>query len=179
MKNRENNVGGGCFSLSEASAVSLLAEFSPLVKSRAKSFLSNESELDDLIQEGNIGLLSAYFGYKSELSSFNTFARRCVDASIIDYLRRNNKASKIPDGLIVELDSNEVADHVYDPEHSLDVKDEYCKVVDKAHSVLSELEFTVFSDIILGYSNSEIAERHSLKLKSVNNAVNRIRAKLK
>lgn len=177
LLNTNGNISTG--KLSEASAVELLTEYAPLVKSRAMNYLTQGAELDDLIQEGNIGLFSAFFNYRPELSSFTTFARRCVDASIIDYLRKNNKTSRIPEGLIVDIGDAVVVDTSFDPEHSFDIKEEYNKVVDKAKSVLSELEFTVFSDIILGYSNGEIAKRHSLALRSVNNAVSRIRAKLK
>lgn len=165
--------------ISDSSAVALLTEYSPLVKSRALKYLSNGCELDDLIQEGNIGLLSASLRYNSKLSSFTTFARRCIDASIIDYLRKNNKVSKIPDDMLVDIGDVQVADSYPDPEYSLAVKEEYLKVVDKAHTILSELEFSVFSDRLRGYAHDEIAERHGLNLKSVNNAVQRIRAKLK
>ena len=165
--------------ITAASAVTVLTEYAPLVKSRAQRYLSNGCELDDLIQEGNIGLLTAFLRYKSELSSFITFARRCIDASIIDYLRRTSKISKIPDALIVDIVDVNVADSSPDPEYRLSVKDEYLKVVDKAHSALSKLEFAVFSDLLHGFTYDEIAVRLGLNIKSVNNAVQRIRTKLK
>lgn len=165
--------------ISGLSAVAILTEYAPLVKSRALKYLSNGCELDDLIQEGNIGLLFAYLRYNSGLSSFTTFARRCIDASIIDYLRKSSKISQIPDELLVDIGDVQVADSSPDPEYSLSVKDEYLKVVSKAHTVLSEMEFAVFSDLLHGYTYDEIAARHGLGLKSVNNAVQRIRVKLK
>ena len=163
----------------ELSPVDVITEYASLVKSRVLRYMSSGCELDDLIQEGNIGLLGASHAYNSELSSFATFARRCIDASIIDYLRKSNKTSKIPDELLVDIGDVQVADSSPDMLYSLSVKEEYTKVVSKANSVLSDMELTVFSDLLHGYSYDEIAQRHGLSLKSVNNAVLRIRKKLK
>lgn len=161
------------------SVVTVLTEYAPLVKSRALKYLNNFCELDDLIQEGNIGLLTASLKYNSELSSFTTFARRCIDASIIDYLRRLNKLSQIPKDLLVDIGDVQVADSSSDPVQRLTVKDEYLKVVERARTVLSKGEFAVFSYILRGFSPAEIALRLESNLKSVNNTVFRIRAKLK
>ncbi len=161
------------------SVVTILSEYAPLVKSRALKYLNNYCELDDLIQEGNIGLLTAASKYISGLSSFTTFAQRCIDASIIDYLRRLNKLSQIPKDLLVDIGDVQVVDFSADPEQTLTVKDEYLKVVERARLVLSKGEFAVFSYILRGFSSKEIALRLETGLKSVNNTVGRIRAKLK
>ncbi len=161
------------------SAVQIVTEYAPLVKSRALSFLSNGCELDDLIQEGNIGLLSASLRYNERLSSFATFARRCIDAAIIDYLRKSSKLSQIPEGMLVDINDVQIADSSPDPEHSVSVKEEYSEMLQKAKTELSKLEYSVFSDMLSGYSYDEIAFRNKINLKSVNNAIRRIRVKLK
>ncbi len=161
------------------SVVTVLSDYAPLVKSRALRYLNNYCELEDLIQEGNIGLLSAFKKYNSELSGFTTFARRCIDASIVDYLRRLNKLTEIPKELLVDIGDVQIADTQSDPEQRLDVKDEYHKVVERARADLSNREYAVFSYILRGFSPKEIALRLETDLKSVNNTVSRIRAKLK
>lgn len=161
------------------SAVQIVTEYAPLVKSRALSFLTNGCELDDLIQEGNIGLLSAALRYNEGLSSFATFARRCIDAAIIDYLRKSSKLSQIPSKMLVDINDIQIADSSPDLAHFVSVKEEYAQLLEKAESVLSNLEYAVFSDMLGGYSYDEIALHNNINLKSVNNAIRRIRQKLK
>lgn len=159
--------------------LSVLVDYAPLVKSRALLFLSSGCELEDLIQEGSIGLYSASLTYNCELSTFGTFARRCIDSAIIDYLRRMQKASSIPNELFVDIDDIEVADNYLDVEYFISVKDEYSSLREKALKCLSAFEFTVFTDLLRGYQQKEIAIRNKTELKSVHNAVQRIRTKLK
>ncbi len=179
MFNETRKINGAEVSPIPETAVEALALYAPLVKSRALKYVSGNVELDDLIQEGSIGFLTAYLRYRAELSGFTTFAVRCIDSAIIDYLRRQNKNSQIPDELVVDIDDFDIADRSVNIENSLAVKDEYRKMLDKAHSVLSEIEFSVFSDLLRGYTNREIAVRCSLSGQAVNNAVQRIRRKLK
>ncbi|MBQ1183719.1 MAG: hypothetical protein IIX60_04660, partial [Clostridia bacterium] len=73
----------------------------------------------------------------------------------------------------------QIADTQSDPEQRLDVKDEYHKVVERARADLSNREYAVFSYILRGFSPKEIALRLETDLKSVNNTIGRIRAKLK
>ncbi len=161
------------------SAVQIVTEYAPLVKSRALSFLTNGCELDDLIQEGNIGLLSAALRYNEGLSSFATFARRCIDAAIIDYLRKSSKLSQIPSKMLVDINDIQIADSSPDLAHFVSVKEEYAQLLEKAGLVLSKLEYAVFSDMLGGFSYDEIALHNNINLKSVNNAIRRIRQKLK
>lgn len=165
--------------VSHRSAVSVLKEYAPLVRSRACYFASSSVETEDLIQEGNIGLFSAYMNYDSSLSSFGTFARRCIDASIIDYLRKAHKLSAVPEEMKVDISGLEVADTSPDPAHSVLVKDEYERYMVKARSLLSCLEYKVFSDMLRGYTAAETARDNDISVKSVTNAISRIRAKLK
>ncbi len=159
--------------------VTVLSNYAPLVKSRALLFSSDACEIDDLIQEGNIGLLSAISKYNSQLSAFSTFARRCIDAAIIDYLRKNQKASRIPSQLLVDITDNDVPDSSLTPEQSVAVKDEYTHLLDKAKLKLSNFEYSVFFGLFRGFSHAEIAEKNGVEIKAVRNAVQRIRAKLK
>ncbi len=161
------------------SVVTVLGEYAPLVKSRALRYLNSYCELDDFIQEGNIGLLTAFLKYKDELGSFTSFARRCVDAAVIDYLRRLNRLTEIPKDITVDIEEHEVAGTSPDPAEVLAVKDEYLKVVERARTVLSGREFAVFSYMLRGFYPKEIALRLETDLKSVNNTIGRIRAKLK
>lgn len=180
MSISQNGVNDSCFDRNcDASTVEILTKYAPLVKSRALKLMTSSVELDDLIQEGNIGLLYASRRYNGDLSSFTTFARRCIDASIIDCLRRSSKLSHIPEGMLVDISDVQIADLSVDPEHAVSVKDEYMLTLEKAGNSLSGLEAVVFSDLLHGFSVDEIAERNGMNVKAVNNAIWRIRTKLK
>lgn len=179
MRNSANGENSGSFVNGGLSAVQIVTEYAPLVKSRALSFLTSGCELDDLIQEGNIGLLSAAIRYNEHLSSFATFARRCIDSAIIDYLRKTSRLSQIPSSMLVDINDVQIADSSPDPQYSVSVKDEYEELLKKARYELSKLEYSVFFDMLSGYSYDEIAFRNNINLKSVNNAIRRIRQKLK
>ena len=164
---------------SASSTVALLTKFAPLVKSRALTFCLPGLELDDLIQEGNIGLLFATRKYDSRVSAFATFARKCIDSAIIDYLRKMRKVSVIPDDLIVDIEEVSVEDSTSDLLHVVSVKEEYQQFLQKAEETLSAFEHSVFLLMLRGFSGSEIAEIKGVDVKSVRNAVQRIRVKLK
>lgn len=161
------------------SAVALFTKYSPLVKNRAMRFLVPDLELDDLIQEGNIGLLFAVRKYDSRVSAFATFARKCIDSAIIDYLRKLRKVSAVPGELLVDISDVEVADSGFDLLHLVSIKEEYQHFLLKAKETLSAFEHSVFLMMLRGYSPVEIAAMKSVDLKSVRNAVQRVRMKLK
>jgi RNA polymerase sporulation-specific sigma factor len=176
MEFTENNgIKSNC---GDFSLLTVLSKYSPLVKSRAFAF-SSLGEMEDLIQEGNIGLLSAAANFNSNLSSFSTFARRCIDSAIIDYLRKTHKVSAVPEFMLVDIDGLELVSTVPDPEYSVSVKEEYTSMLKRAKISLSEFEYAVFSDLLHGFTQSETAERKNVSVKSVHNAVQRIRTKLK
>ncbi len=172
-QNLENSVNNA------SAVVAILSDYAPLVKARALLFTSDICELEDLIQEGNIGLLSAASSYNNNLSAFSTFARRCIDASIIDYLRKNQKSSRVPQQLLVDINDFDIPDSSLNPEQTVAVKEEYSNMLSDAEVKLSGLEYSVFVGLLRGDSHAEIAEKNSVEIKAVRNAVQRIRAKLK
>lgn len=161
------------------SPVSVLTKYAPLVKSRAMYFKSPNLELDDIIQEGNIGLFTASLRYNSKVATFATFARKCIDSAIIDYLRKNQKLSSVPNELLVDIDELEIADVAFSPEVFMSQKEEYKIFVCKAKSALSDFEYSVFSLLLQGLSQGEMSEKIGVDIKVIRNAVQRIRTKLK
>lgn len=162
-----------------APLVSLMTDYAHLVRSRAMSFICSDVELDDLMQEGFIGLLNASESFNGELSAFTTYARKCIDSAIIDFLRRTHKLSRIPESLIVDIDDVSMADVSPEPDYLVSVKDEFSSVIKRAENELSDFEFVVFSGILKGLGYEEIAKLNGVGVKAVRNAVGRFRAKLK
>ena len=78
-----------------------------------------------------------------------------------------------------DIENIDIADKTPGPEYTVSIKDEYSALVKKAKAELSDFEFSVFRGCIRGVSKAQIAKEQNVDVKSVNNAVFRIRAKLK
>lgn len=136
----------------------------------------NPSNYDDLFQEGLIGLLKAVRSYDGKSAAFATFASLCVRNSIISGVRKY---------------ANQVSKTVTMPESSLDeetapsAEDVHLDGVrakllyDRVYSLLSHYEKTVFEMYLSDMPYESIAFVTGKSVKSISNAVFRIRNKLK
>lgn len=162
----------------------LLQKYAPLVNAQAALFKSSGIECEDLIQEGLIGLASAIKTYNPEVSSFPTFARVCINRAMIAAVRKNSQTRVIPKNLFIdslqsetEMDSN--GSNEDNPENLFFARNDFLNFKQEARFKLSDMEYNVLCYHISGYSYKEISERLSLSAKSVDNAIQRIRSKLK
>ena len=156
----------------------LIKRYQPLVKSIAFSMATAENEVEDLVQEGNIALFSAVRSYQSQKASFGTFASICVKNAMIDVLRSSNSKRKIPEGMLSSIHDVEVQDN-NTPEKIFFDNEDYRILTDSINIELSSLERKVLSAHLCGLSYSEIAKELAVSVKSVDNSLSRIRAKLK
>ena len=167
----------------EAIAV-LLQKYVPLVKTQAALFRSSGIECEDLVQEGMIGLASAIKAYNPSASSFSTFARVCINRAMIAAVRRNSHTRVIPKDLFIDSLHSETEVDLKgsdedNPENLFFAHNDYLNFQQEARFKLSDMEYNVLCYHISGYSYKEISERLSLSAKSVDNAIQRIRCKLK
>ncbi len=156
-------------------------KYEPLIHKLLGSFHVPESEKDDLFQEGRIGLYKAVLMYDPELSSFGTFAYLCVKRSILSavkaYQTKNNALLQFPQE---EEDPSGLALGAVDgPETALINKESYALLLERIDSHLSDYENTVLRLYLTGVSHDLIAQRLATSRKSVDNAVSRIRRKLR
>jgi len=148
-------------------------------------------DLDDLYQEGMIGLLEAVNNYKENMdASFGTFARVCVEREIRSLLRkyRSGSYSLLSNAVSLDMSVSEDENVVlmdtvactksdYDPVYATYVswaKDQ----VPFIRKTLSELEWKVYQMSCLGYSYREISSRLSCSEKDVDNILQKIKKKL-
>ncbi|MCR5207116.1 MAG: sigma-70 family RNA polymerase sigma factor [Eubacterium sp.] len=138
-------------------------------------------EFDDLFQEGMIGLLAAIKSYNSDKgASFKTYAAVCIKNSVIIALNKINTQKSIPPDMIVHIDD-------VDPKsrYVVSAEDEYLASIsvsaltDILQEKLSHFENEVLRLYIIGCSYNEIGEKLGNSPKSVDNAIQRIRKKLK
>lgn len=155
----------------------LYQAYKPFIFSYIMSLNVPASERDDLFQEGLIGLLKAVRSFDRESSSFATYASICIKRSIISALRKFNRIK-------VELSADPecdyaVSEYVPSPEAGVvereNAKERYRAFV----AALSPFERQTFHLYIKGASYSRMAEELSCSEKSIDNAMTRIKSKLK
>lgn len=160
----------------------LLESYKPLVISIARRYYLVGAEMDDLIQEGMIGLYKATLSYDEEKkSSFSNFASLCIKRQIQTAIKHNNrlKNSYFKD-LINEDDFyiTEVLSTEDNPENKVISQEEFLFVKQQINNKLTIMEKKILKEYLIGKSYDEIASSLNMNKKSVDNGLNRIRKKL-
>lgn len=159
----------------------LLLRYAALVRGQARRFFLMDGETEDLIQEGMIGLYHAVRDYhEAEGKSFKNFAFLCVRRRIIDAVKRASSKKIPPKSKQV---SNTLADTYAHGLPSLDDElilfDEWQEFRQKMSSMLSDFEFKIFTMYMDGMSCVEICRTTGKTQKSVDNALQRSKRKLR
>ncbi|MDR2090260.1 MAG: sigma-70 family RNA polymerase sigma factor [Clostridiales bacterium] len=165
----------------------LLTRYKSVVLQCARRFFLTGGERDDLIQEGMIGLYRAVLRFDAERNPrFKSFASLCIKRQIIDAVRKNNSAKNYALNNCVPLDDLGTAPDFFGPEERVLSAEAYEEL--KAESkTLSRLERIIMEKYLEGKSYSEIAAeirsggeiKKNATEKSIDNAIQRIRKKLK
>lgn len=177
----------------EASSI-MFEKYTPLIITIANKmykYCSNTGlEISDLIQEGMLGLNSAIHSYNEENDNvFYTFARKCIERKMISLMvaanrqkhRLLNESLSLNDTLdndIFELEEH-LGDNSYNPEYRLFEHETEEELINGFKKNLTELEEEVFLLKIGGLNYKEIAEVLDKDLKAIDNALQRIKIKLK
>ena len=138
-------------------------------------------EKEDLIQEGMIGLLAAIRSFdKNRCTQFSTYASKCINNSIKTAIDKVSRLKDIPKSAIISIedrDSNDINAHLSAEDEFME-NDNVSVFVDLLNKELSEFENEVLRLFITGCSYNEIALKLNKNVKSVDNAIQRIRRKL-
>ena len=157
----------------------LINRYMPLVISVASHYESSGLDIDDFIQEGLVAIFDAVKVYDPQKASFKTFASLCIERAIsAAYNKSSGKAKHIPDTLISPIHEVELADPS-DPESILIAKENYKNLAYAIKRDLSQFEYQVLDEFLWGKSYAQIADALGVSVKSVDNALRRIRAKIK
>ncbi len=160
--------------------VTIFSRYFPLVKNRASGYVGTDFESEDLTQEGFIGLIRAVRTYRVDGgSSFKTYAILCIDNSIISAVRKGLSKKRIPGSAIIPLDDCSSLPEETSTEDTYFTKEEFRVLKENFSSKLSSFENQVFSLYIAGYDYDKISSSLGVSNKSVNNAVSRIKRKLR
>ncbi len=169
----------------------LLNKYKEVIKMKTNRFFIIGAEKEDMIQEGFWGLYKAIQSFDAEKqNSFRTFANLCIERQLITVIKTSNRQKNIPlnssfslntaaydendDVSVLDvLDTNTVED----PLETIIKKEYYESVESKIDKNLSKFEKDVLNKYIQGQSYSDIAVSLAAPIKSVDNAIQRIRKK--
>lgn len=159
----------------------LIVLFAPTVESIASAY-SSKSPLtrDDLIQEGMIGLLSSMYGYSPDGGAkFKTYATTCISNRIISAVRGQLRDKHIPLNEYVNFEDVNLTDVRTDPQLIVDMQEKMRILDERIETELTQLEKDVLRLHIAGCNYSSVAEKLSVSEKTVDNALQRARKKLR
>lgn len=170
----------------------LINKYKNFVKAKARSYFLIGADREDIIQEGMIGLYKAIRDFRDDkLSSFRAFAELCITRQIITAIKTATRQKHIPLNSYVSLNKpiyDEDSDRtlldilsgtkITDPEELMINREEYKDIEFKMGEILSELEWKVLTLYLEGKSYQEIAVDLQRHVKSIDNALQRVKRKL-
>ncbi len=171
----------------------LLHKYRNFVRGKAKSYFLIGAEKEDIVQEGMIGLYKAIRDFKvDKQSSFRAFAELCVTRQIITAIKTATRQKHIPlnsyvslNKPIYEADSDRTlmdvlpsGVKVVNPEEMIIRREEFAEIKSKMNDILSDLEWEVFMNYLDGKSYQETAAELNRHIKSIDNALQRVKRKV-
>ena len=170
----------------------LLNKYKNFVRTKARSYFLIGADHEDIVQEGMIGLYKAIRDFKPEkLTSFRAFAELCVTRQIITAIKTATRQKHIPLNSYVSLNKpiyDEESDRTLldvisedvpsDPEAMLIDREDLSFIEGRIGEMLSDLEKQVLALYMEGKSYVEISAAMGRHVKSVDNALQRIKRKL-
>ena len=163
----------------------LMDKYKGLVRQRARTMYLIGAEPDDLIQEGMIGLFKAIRDYQpGREAAFVTFARMCIERQIYNAVQNSNRKKNIPLNTYISLsreDAAPLAEHtcVQSPEAIVISRENARDMQEEIYGQLSRMERQVLTFFLEGEDYARIAERMGKTPKSIDNALQRIRRKIR
>ncbi|ELK46911.1 RNA polymerase sporulation sigma factor SigH [Halobacillus sp. ACCC02827] len=170
----------------------LINKYKNFVRAKARTYFLIGADREDIVQEGMIGLYKAIRDYREgKLSSFKAFAELCVTRQIITAIKTATRQKHIPLNSYVSLDKpiyDEESDRTLldviagskaiDPQELIVNKEKFSDMEEKMSELLSDLEKQVLTLYLDGQSYQEISEELRRHVKSIDNALQRVKRKL-
>lgn len=165
----------------EAAMDCLFHRYLPVVEMIASKYSGSPVDREDLIQEGMLGFLNGIYSYTNgKDASPKTYLQICIERKMINAIRKCQRKKDFPPEAIVPLedqyiDSPLTADT---PEDFLIAKEQVEDLTNLLEENLSDLELNVLRLHMVGCTYSQISARLNKSTKTVDNALQRVRAKL-
>ena len=162
----------------------LIERYKGQVRKEARTLYLIGGDSDDLIQEGMLGLFKAIRDYRPEKeASFGSFAKLCISRQLYTAIQDASRQNHSPLNTYVEL--TEVLDEVSDssqgksPEELFIDQESAESLQDRIEALLSPMEYGILQRYLNGENYVQIAEGLERSPKSIDNALQRIRRKIK
>ena len=167
----------------------LIRQYRNVVEAIAAKYINSPLEYDDIIQEGMIGLFKAVRDYKSDKeASFYSFAQLCITRQLSSALEASNRKKHMPLNTYISFSQSDsdgtefeemLQDDIASPEQLLIEKEKFKEFKEQLWNKLSNMEKKVLQLYLEGNNYTSIAHMLGKSDKSIDNALSRIRQKLK
>lgn len=169
----------------------LLDKYKPLVRKKANAMYLIGGDTDDLIQEGMIGLFKAIRDYDAgKETGFSHFAQLCVTRQIYSAVEASNRKKHTPLNTYVSFYSQTgeegkslaetlMSDDLYNPEELIIDQENVQSFWQKLKERLSSMERQVLDEYLSGRGYQQIAEKMGKSPKAIDNALQRIKGKIR
>lgn len=170
----------------------ILNKYQEVVNMKVSRYFIIGAEKEDIIQEGLIGLYKAINSFDPEKqNSFKSFANLCIERQLITAIKSSNRQKHMPLNSYLSLNMSAYdnedddtsiydifdANIIEDPLDTITKKEYYKSVEDIIDKSLSIFEKNVLNELVNGSSYTAIAQKLDSPVKSVDNAIQRIRKK--
>lgn len=170
----------------------LLDKYKEVVNMKVSRYFIIGAEKEDIMQEGLIGLYKAIQSYDTQKqNSFKSFANLCIERQLITAIKSSNRQKHMPLNSYLSLNMSAYdnedddtsiyeifdANIIEDPLDTITKKEYYQNVENIIDKTLSSFERQVLSELVNGNSYTAIAEKLNSPVKSIDNAIQRIRKK--
>lgn len=161
----------------------LAQRYLPLIRAKASLYGGAKTEYDDFIQEGFLAFLHAVKSFDEKAGAgFSTYAGICIERRFKSVYKSEKRLKNIPSDRLVPLTDGtleEKGETGASPEQELDDKEAYYQMMKRIQTELTPFEREVLSFYLSGFSYAQTANALKTSVKSVDNALQRIRRKLK
>lgn len=169
----------------------IMEKYKNVVRKEAKAMYLIGGENDDLIQEGMIGLFKAIRDYREEReASFFHFAELCITRQIYSAIEASNRKKHAPLNSYVSFysevseEGQPLAEYLEsersdNPEQRIIDQENFELFLKKVRQILSKMECEVLDDYLSGLNYQQIAEKMKKSPKAIDNALQRIKAKIR
>ena len=169
----------------------LMEKYKELVNMKVSKYYIIGAEKEDIVQEGMIGLYKAIKSYSDDKNtSFKSFANMCIERQLITAIKTSNRQKHMPLNSYLSLNTSAYDDEdntelmdifnnntVEDPLETITKKEYYKTVENVIDKSLSDFEKQVLARFMRGESYVDIANKLEAPVKSIDNAIQRIRKK--
>ena len=173
----------------------LFEKYKPLIVNTATKMIryckGTSLEINDLIQEGMLGLNIAINRFNNNKeASFYTYAKKCIETKMISMVvaSRRLKHKILNDSISLEYSNEDgqtiniekfLSDDKSNPEEQILNDEQETELIDRINEILTDFEQQVFTLKNNGFDYKEISEILDKDIKSIDNALQRIRHKIK